>query len=214
MFFEIYSLLAMTGPKEKKRKPSKGISKLEFHPVTPGRWKDLVKLFGERGACGGCWCMWWRLKRSQFQKQQGEGNKKAMKKIVDSGEIPGILAYAGDNPVAWCSVAPREAYPVLERSRILKRVDDQKVWSVVCFFVDKEYRRKGINLKLTKAAIDFVKKRGGKILEAYPVEPKKSQIPDLFVYHGLASTFRKAGFTEVLRRSETRPIMRYIIKRK
>ena len=158
--------------------------------------------------------MWWRLKRSQFQKQQGQGNKKAMKKIVDSGEIPGILAYAGGNPVAWCSVAPRESYQVLERSRILKRVDEKPVWSVVCFFVNKEYRRKGINLKLTKAAIDYVKKQGGKILEAYPVEPKKSQIPDLFAYHGLASTFRKAGFTEVLRRSETRPIMRHIIKKK
>lgn len=203
----------MPGSKEKKRESSKGISKLEFHPLTPKRWKDLVKLFGPRGACGGCWCMWWRLKRSQFQKQQGEGNKKALKKIVNSGEIPGILAYAGGDPIAWCALAPRENYQILERSRILKRVDEQPVWSVVCFFVDKIYRRKGINLKLTKAAIDYVKKKGGKIVEAYPVEPKKSRIPDLFAYHGLASTFRKAGFKEVLRRSETRPIMRYIIKK-
>ena len=157
--------------------------------------------------------MWWRLKRSQFQKQQGQGNKKAMKKIVYSGEIPGILAYERGNPVAWCSVAPREVYTVLERSRILERVDHQPVWSVVCFFVDKKYRRKGITLKLIKAVIDYVKKQGGKIVEAYPVEPKKSQIPDIFAYHGLASTFRQAGFTEVLRRSETRPIMRYIIKK-
>ncbi len=157
--------------------------------------------------------MWWRLKRSQFQKQQGEGNKKAIKKIVDSGEIPGILAYVGGNPIAWCSLAPRENYQVLERSRILKRVDNQPVWSVVCFFVDKKYRQKGITLKLIKATIDYVKKQGGKIVEAYPVEPKKSQIPDIFAYHGLASTFLKAGFTEVLRRSETRPIMRYIIKK-
>lgn len=155
--------------------------------------------------------MWWRLKRSQFQKQQGEGNKKALRKIVDSGEIPGILAYQGRNAVAWCSVAPREAYPVLERSRILKRVDDQPVWSVVCFFVDKESRHTGVTLELIKAAIEYVRKQGGSIVEAYPVEPKKSQIPDLFAYHGLASTFRKAGFAEVLRRSETRPIMRYTI---
>ena len=155
--------------------------------------------------------MWWRLKRSQFQKQQGEGNKKALRKIVDSGEIPGILAYQGRNAVAWCSVAPRKAYPVLERSRILKRVDDQPVWSIVCFFVDKEFRHKGVTLELIKAAIEYVRKQGGSIVEAYPVEPKKSQIPDLFAYHGLASTFRKAGFAEVLRRSETRPIMRYTI---
>jgi len=203
----------MPNHKKSKSAGSVNVKDLEFHPLTPKRWNDLEKLFGERGACGGCWCMWWRLKRSEFERKKGEGNKRAMKKIVDSGEMPGILAYAGGNPVAWCSVAPRESYQVLERSKILERVDDQPVWSIVCFFVNREYRRKGINLKLTKAAIDYVKKQGGKIVEAYPVEPKKSQIPDLFAYHGLASTFRRAGFVEVLRRSDTRPIMRFNIKR-
>ncbi|MFH0931574.1 MAG: GNAT family N-acetyltransferase, partial [Candidatus Zixiibacteriota bacterium] len=117
------------------------ISDLKFNTVTPKRWKDLENLFGERGACGGCWCMWWRLSRSQFNKQKGEGNRKALKKIVDSGEIPGILAYADGKPIGWCSVAPREGFPVLERSRILKRIDEKPVWSVVCFFVAKPFRR-------------------------------------------------------------------------
>lgn len=188
-------------------------SDLEFHTLTKERWKDLESLFGERGACGGCWCMWWRLTRSEFQGQKGAGNKKAMKRIVDSGEIPGLLAYLGGDPVAWCAVAPRQAYPLLESSRILKPVDDQSVWSVVCLFVDKKFRRKGITLKLIKAAVEYVRSQGGRIVEGYPVEPKKSQIPDLFAYHGVASTFRKAGFKEVLRRSETRPIMRYSITR-
>jgi GNAT superfamily N-acetyltransferase len=203
----------MPNPKERKSKFLKPEAPLglKFYPLTSKRWKDLEKLFGPRGACGGCWCMWWRLKRSQFQKQQGEGNKKALKRIVNSGEIPGILAYAGGEPIAWCSVAPREAYPVLENSRILKLVDDKPVWSIVCFFVAKGCRRKGVSKQLIMAAIDYVKKQGGKIVEGYPVEPKKSQIPDLFAYHGLASTFRKAGFVEVLRRSETRPLMRYLI---
>jgi len=184
---------------------------LEFHPLTPGRWKDLEALFGEQGACGGCWCMWWRLKRSQFEKQKGEGNKRALKKIVDSGEIPGLLAYASGQPVAWCSVAPRETYPVLERSRTLKRVDDQPVWSVVCFFVAKTFRGKGVMAKLLKAAAEYSKMQGARIVEGYPVEPKKTIVPDGSAFTGLASTFRKAGFMEVLRRSETRPIMRYFI---
>ena len=158
--------------------------------------------------------MWWRLTRSQFEKQKGAGNKRAMKRIVDSGEIPGILGYVAGDPIAWCAVAPRGAYPLLERSRILKPVDDQSVWSIVCLFVDKKSRRKGITLKLIKAAVEHVRSQGGRIVEGYPVEPKKSQIPDLFAYHGLASTFLKAGFKEVLRRSETRPIMRYSIRRK
>ncbi|MGB2696944.1 MAG: GNAT family N-acetyltransferase [Candidatus Zixiibacteriota bacterium] len=204
----------MSGSKDKKRKPSKDNPPLKFHPLTPKRWTDLEKLFGERGACGGCWCMWWRLKRSQFERQKGKGNKRALKRIVDSGEIPGILAYAKGEPIAWCSVAPREVYKTLERSRILKRVDDQPIWSVVCFFVAKAYRHKMVSVKLLKAAIEHVSRQGGKLVEGYPTEPKKSQMPDAFAWTGLVSAFSKAGFTEVLRRSETRPIMRYTIKKK
>lgn len=185
---------------------------LKFHPVTPKRWKDFENLFGEKGACGGCWCMWWRLSRSQFNKQKGEGNRKAMKKIVDSGEVPGLLAYVDGKPVGWCSVALRERFILLERSRILKRVDEKPVWSVVCFFVAKPFRRNGVTVKLLKVAIEYAKRNGAKILEGYPVEPKKAKMPDLFAYHGLASAFRKAGFVEVLRRSETRPIMRYFVE--
>jgi len=155
--------------------------------------------------------MWWRLKRSDFMRQQGNKNRLALKKIVDSGEIPGILAYAQTEPIAWCSVAPRQAFSALERSRVLKRVDDKPVWSVVCFFVAKPFRGKGVTVKLLKAAVDYVRKQGGKIVEGYPKEPKKGRMPDAFAYTGLVSSFSKAGFVEVLRHSESRPIMRYFI---
>ncbi|NWG10266.1 GNAT family N-acetyltransferase [Candidatus Bathyarchaeota archaeon] len=156
--------------------------------------------------------MWWRLKRSEFDRLKGEGNRRAFKQIVDSGEILGILAYASGQPVAWCAVAPREAYSALERSRTLKRVDDKPVWSVVCFFVAKSFRGKGVTGKLLKAALEHVRKQGGTIVEAYPVDPKKGRIPDVYAYTGSVSTFRKAGFVEVLRRSETRAIMRYFME--
>jgi GNAT superfamily N-acetyltransferase len=156
--------------------------------------------------------MWWRTKRSQFNQQKGDGNRKALKGIVDSGGIPGILGYAGGVPVGWCSVGPRESYPVLENSRTLKRVDDKPVWSIVCFFVSKQFRRRGVTSKLLRAAIDHVHTFGGKVVEGYPVEPKKGKVPDVFVYTGLASAFLKVGFIEVMRRSETRPIMRYVIR--
>ncbi len=188
------------------------ISDLKFHSVTPKRWKDLENLFGARGACGGCWCMLWRLPRAQWQQQLGEKNRKALKKIVDSGEIPGILAYADGKPVGWCSVAPRERFPVLERSRILKRVDENPVWSVVCFFVAKPFRQKGISVEILKSAVKYARKKGAKIVEGYPIEPKKGKFPDVFANTGLASAFRQVGFVEVLRRSETRPIMRYFVK--
>lgn len=158
--------------------------------------------------------MWWRLKRSEFEQFKGERNKNAFKRIVNSGEAPGILAYANGQPVAWCSVAQREAFSALERSRTLKRVDDRPVWSIVCFYVAKQFRGKGVMRKLLKAAVDHVRKSGGKIVEAYPVEPKKGRIPDVYAYTGLVSAFRKAGFVEVAHPSETRYIMRYFVKEK
>jgi GNAT superfamily N-acetyltransferase len=183
----------------------------EFHPLTPERWGDFEKLFGKRGAVGGCWCMWWRLTAKEFDAHKGEGNRRAMKAIVRSGRMPGILAYHKGEAVGWCSVAPREEFPRLERSRILKPVDDKPVWSVVCFFVAKSHRRTGVGLRLLKAAVKHMAASGGKVLEGYPVEPKKGSTPDVFAYHGLAATFRTAGFKEVARRSDTRPIMRYVI---
>ena len=134
-----------------------------------------------------------------------------MKAIVDSGEVPGILAYAGNVPIGWCSVAPRPTFPVLNRSRILKKIDESPVWSIVCFFVDKNYRNKGLSVQLLQAAIEYVKKRGGTVLEGYPVEPKKDKMPAAFAWTGPASAFRKAGFLEVARRSDTRPMMSFFI---
>lgn len=185
---------------------------LNFHPLTRDRWSDLEKLFGKNGACGGCWCMYWRLKRSQFLAQKGEGNRKALKEIVDSNQIPGILAYSGKEPVGWCSVAPREVFQTLERSRILKRVDDEPVWSVVCFFVAKPFRGKGVTVELLKAVLDHVRNKGDKIVEGYPNE-LGTKLPDAFVYTGLASAFCKAGFSEIARRSKSRPIMRCTLRK-
>jgi GNAT superfamily N-acetyltransferase len=130
---------------------------------------------------------------------------------VTSGEIPGLLAYDDRRPVGWCSVAPREKFSALERSRILKKIDETPVWSITCFFIEKDYRRKGLSILLIKAAVDYVEGQGGKVLEAYPVEPRKKNMPPVFVWTGLAAGFAKAGFVECIRRSETRPIMRYSV---
>ena len=184
---------------------------IKFAPVTKDRWTEFETLFGERGACGGCWCMLWRLSRKQFESQKGAGNQRAMKAIIQAGKTPGIMAVSRSRPVAWCSVAPREHFPALGRSRILKPLDDLPVWSITCLFVEKQSRRAGISARLIAAAVEHVKKQGGAIIEAYPIEPKKENMPDVFVWTGLASTYVKAGFVECARRSETRPIMRYYI---
>ncbi len=185
---------------------------LSIRALTPSRWKDLETLFGERGACGGCWCMWWRLKRSEFELRKGAANKRAFKKLVESGVRPGLLAYNGREPVGWCATEPRESYPVLSRSRNLKPVDEKPVWSVTCFFIRRDHRGRGVSRTLLEAAIRHAAKKGARIVEGYPVEPRKAKMPDAFAWTGIASAFERQGFVEVARRTPTRPIFRYVIE--
>jgi GNAT superfamily N-acetyltransferase len=193
------------------KKEKAAVSKIEFHPLDKSRWKDFEKLFGERGACGGCWCMAWRLKQKDFEIQKGNGNKKAMKKIVDKNEIPGIIAYVNNEPAGWCSFAPREKFIKLENSKVLARIDDKPVWSITCFFIAKHFRRKGLSTKLLEGVIKFCKNKKVNILEAYPVEPYSENIPAVFAWTGIPSAFEKAGFKVAERRSPKRPIMRYYL---
>jgi len=178
-----------------------------IHPLTRERWRDFQKLFGAKGACAGCWCMFWRLPGKAWNANKGEGNRQAMRKLARNGQPPGLLAYVGDQPAGWCAVGPRLDFVRLANSRVLKPVDDQPVWSVTCFFVTKEFRRQGLTVALLQAAAKFARENGARILEGYPTETRKEQ-PAVFVYTGLASAFRRAGFKEVARRSATRPIFR------
>jgi GNAT superfamily N-acetyltransferase len=184
---------------------------LDCHPLTPERWADLELLFGPRGACGGCWCMVWRLRRADFERGKGDGNRAAMRELVDGGAVPGLLGYVAGAPVGWCAVAPREEYPALARSRVLQPVDAEPVWSISCLFVAKEFRKRGVSVALLRAAVEHVRSRGGTVVEGYPVEPTQDTMPAAFAWTGLASAFLKAGFREVARRSATRPIMRRVI---
>ncbi len=156
--------------------------------------------------------MFWKLTNRDFDARRGEGTRAAQQAIVASGVVPGLLAYADGKAVGWIAVEPRAQYPRLARSRVLKPVDDQPVWSITCFFTDRPYRGRGITVALLKAAIEYVQQRGGKVLEGYPLEPRKGKLPAAFAYTGLASAFQKAGFVEVTRRSQTRPIFRYLIE--
>ena len=182
-------------------------TKFDFFPATADRWTDLETLFGSRGACGGCWCMTWRLPRAEFNRNKGEANRQALRELVRRGPAPGVLAYADGKPVGWCAVAPREVYPALERSRILKPVDHQPVWSISCLFVEKSYRRQGLSAQIIQAAAEFAKTQGAKIVEGYP-QVVAGDLPAAFVWTGLEQSFLKAGFIEVARRSPKRPILR------
>jgi GNAT superfamily N-acetyltransferase len=192
--------------------PAKLAARWRCEPVAPERWSDLERLFGERGACGGCWCMAWRKLKADFDRGKGRTNRASLRALVKKGPPPGVLAYRGDQPIGWCAVAPRREYIRLERSRVLRPIDDAPVWSVSCLFVARGYRRQGVSVALLKAAVEFVKQQGGSVLEGYPVAPGSAALPDAFAWTGTLAAFLKAGFHEMPRWSRSRPIVRYSIR--
>ncbi len=183
--------------------------RLAFKPASLDTWDDVQALFGQMGKNHGCWCMWWRVRRAEFQAQYGEGNRQAFRRLLEAGKVPGLLAYLDDRPIGWCAVAPRESFPVLDRSPTLKRVDDQPTWSIVCFFIAEPYRRQGVMEALIQAAIAYAGEQGARLIEAYPAIPENSRDPSLQIFTGVYRTFIRLGFQEVARRSAIRPILRY-----
>ena len=184
------------------------------HPLTPHRWDDLERLFGPSGACWGCWCMYWRIKRKEMEANGSAGNRRALRKLVLSGAEPGLLAYEGAEPVGWCSVGPRETYGSLERSHVLRRIDDRPVWSLVCLFVARGHRGSGVASELVAAAVRHAGRRGATTIEAYPRDPGGGRLSSLSSYMGTPALFEAAGFHEVARPSDTRVVMRRKIRRK
>lgn len=192
-------------------------SQVELRPLTSDRWQDAVTLFGAHGGYSGCWCMFWRMERADFKKLRGEGTKEALHQMADQNLEPGLLAYQDGKAIGWCSVGPRENYLALENSRILKRVDDQPVWSIVCFFVDKSARKQGLMVEMVRGAVEHARQRGAKVVEGYPIDMQSTKLAGQKLnsyagYMGIASAFREVGFEEVAHASETQLIMRYFIK--
>jgi GNAT superfamily N-acetyltransferase len=156
--------------------------------------------------------MYWRWTSAEFSRRRGAGARRAFRRIVKSNGQPGVLAYADGQPVGWCAVGPRAEYPRLGRSRVLAPVDDRPVWAISCLYVARPWRRRGVSGGLIKAAAAFARRRGARILEGYPVEPRTRALPDIFAWTGFSGAFRRAGFREVLRRSPTRPIVRCVLR--
>jgi GNAT superfamily N-acetyltransferase len=186
---------------------------LRILPLTPGRWADLERLFGAKGACAGCWCMWMRLPAAEFRRRKGAGNRRALRALV-ARRPPGLIAYDADEPVAWVAVAPRDEYLRLANSRVLEPVPGNDVWAAPCFFVKPSHRGGGIGVQLLEAAATFARRGGARSVEGYPTTNRAERQSPAFVYSGFESTFKRAGFTEVARRSPTRPILRRELARR
>lgn len=187
-------------------------ARIEVHPLTKERFRDLVELFGRPGAsiARGCYCMYYRGRRAGAGASSA-GNRRALQRLVARGTVPGLLAYEAGRPVGWISVGPREDYESLARSPVMKPVDVRPVWSIVCFFVDARARGRGITARLLRAAIAHARSRGATLLEGYPVDKAQRGVPE-FMWFGAKTTFDRAGFREVARRRPTRPVMRKALR--
>ena len=186
----------------------------ETQPLTPQTWSDLEELFDLPGGSivRGCWCMYYRRTgKVAVNATAGVDNKARLCELVESGVEPGLVGYLDGRPAGWISLGPREDYLKLRRSPVMKPVDDADVWSIVCTYVAKEFRGRGLQHRLLAAGLDFARSHGVRLVEAYPVD-KAERSHDDFMFFGSRSLYERAGFREVVRRSPTRVVMRRTLR--
>ena len=171
-------------------------AKLAVRELLPELWPALEELFGPRGACGGCWCMYWRLEKGErWDDLKGAPAKRRFKSLVVAGQARGAIAFAGKEPVGWIAYGPRQHFPRLNRARTLACPDAGEVWAVPCFFIKAGWRDQGVAKALLAHALKTLRKCGAKVAEGYPVNLKPGQrLPNAFAWTGTRSLFADAGF--------------------
>jgi GNAT superfamily N-acetyltransferase len=181
---------------------------IEVRDVAPRDWPLLERLFGANGACGGCWCMHWRVRGvKNWERSKGAGNRRAFRKLVESGEARGCIAIAEGEPVGWCSLGPKAGFARLSASRVLDTGAREGTWSVVCFFIPAAWRGRGVATKLLEGAVRQARRLGARRLEGYPVAVAEGErYPSTFAFVGVPALFENAGFTALDGRTGARPI--------
>jgi GNAT superfamily N-acetyltransferase len=180
------------------------LGEMTARPLTPDRLSDMDLVFGERGVARSCYCMHWRRPDGGFGDERD--NRDRFSDVLDDGQPPGLLGYVGDAPVGWVQVGPREVFPTLARSRLFKPVDEVDAWSINCFVVRAGHRRKGVGVGLLASAIEYARSKGATAVEAYPVDGERVSTVDYFT--GIKGMFDQHGFVEIIRRKDTRPVVR------
>jgi GNAT superfamily N-acetyltransferase len=175
-------------------------SELMTRPISPSDFGRIERLFGAKGACGGCWCMFWRVPSlgAYWAQHKGEDNKQVFRALVESGHAKGCLAFDGDLPVGWCSYGRREDFAYLSRSRSLPDPGLPGGWAITCFYIPASHRNRGVSEQLIACAVREARRAGAAYLEGYPTEPKSEQpIPPAFAHTGVPGPFLRQGFRRV-----------------
>ncbi len=176
---------------------------LIFREVDESRWDDFESLFAGRGGPKSCWCMVWRATGSETRQTRGAERKAAMESRIREGVPVGILGYLKDEPVAWCSIAPRPTYRSLGGPDVAGQ-DPDSVWSLACFFTHRKLRGQGVMAQLIDAAVAHARARGARVVEAYPVQPGSPS----YRFMGYLPAFEAAGFHQVALAGARRHVMR------
>ena len=183
-------------------------ARITVRPLKTDDWPSIVQLFGDKGACGGCWCMWPRVPRGGklWQENKGKSNRDNFRRLIRAGRVYGVLAFAGDEPVGWCSFGPRQDFPRLETVRALKRQSTDGTWSIVCFYILPRWRGRGVATRLLEAATARAFALGAREIEGYPVVPKTGRMPGVFAWTGVPALFERQRYAELDRPEALRPI--------
>lgn len=196
--------------------------RLTVRPLRPDDWHEVETLFGNNGACGGCWCMWWRLERGGklWEANKGEPNHRALRRLVKAGVVHAALAFAGREPVGWCSIGPRRDFPKLARSKAMDSGAPPDAWVVTCLFIRAGWRGRGVATALLRSSVDIARDQGAKLIEGFPVRPKTTghqkepvKIAPAFAYTGVPRMFERSGFHEADPTSTGRPVFRRRLRR-
>lgn len=183
-----------------QKKVERDAVRLSLRLLQPDDWPVVTRLFGTNGACGGCWCMWWRVPRGGklWEERKGEKNQRAMKRLVESGKAHAALAFDGDEPVGWCCFGPRADFPRAERVKACRREWSQGTWAAVCFYVRAAWRRCGVSSRLLERATQEAFCQGATEVEGYPAVPTASgDLPAAFAWTGVPALFEEAGYQEL-----------------
>lgn len=178
---------------------------LIIREVVPQRWADLERLFEAKGGPSYCWCMAWRATPQEARHADKAGRKSAMAARVQGGTPVGLLGYLDEQPVAWCSIAPRSTY----RRLVSDATPDEGVWSIVCFFVLRPHRGAGLTKQMLAAALEHARQHGARFVEAYPVDEDSPS----YRFMGFVPMFEQAGFHEIGLEGTRRHVMRRELSR-
>lgn len=168
----------------------------QTHPVTADRFEDFADVINRKRNDKHCWCLSHRLRPAEIEGLGGGSREQAMRRLCERENPPGVVSYADDVPVGWCSIGPRAEIPTLVRSKLIRPIDDVPVWSIICVVVRPGHRRKGVAVRMLEDAVAYAASRGAPVVEAYPVDPpERMDLTMAFV--GTRGMFEQVGFEVV-----------------